>query len=80
MKAAIRLWAVGCAVVLVLSTFVGRPYCRFLCPYGALLGLLSRVSWKHATITPDECINCKLCEDACPFGAIEPANVKQEEA
>ena len=66
-------------LVLLLSTFVGRPYCRFLCPYGALLGLCSRVSWKGVTITPDECIVCGLCDDACPFGAIEPANVKTED-
>ena len=60
----------GVAVV-ALATVVGRPYCRFLCPYGAVLGLLSRVSWKHVTITPDDCIVCGLCEDACPYGAID---------
>ncbi|HHH75827.1 MAG TPA: hypothetical protein ENL03_02230, partial [Phycisphaerae bacterium] len=30
------------------------------------------LSWKHATITPAECIKCKLCEDSCPYGAILP--------
>ncbi len=62
------------AAMLGLSTFVGRPYCRFLCPYGAILGLISRVSFKGVTITPAECINCNQCREACPFGAIEPSN------
>ena len=30
----------GC--LLVIGLFVGRPYCRYLCPYGAILGVLSR--------------------------------------
>jgi ferredoxin len=55
---------------LALSVFVGRPYCRYLCPYGALLRLCSRVSWRHVTITPAACVRCSLCEDSCPFGAI----------
>ena len=56
---------------LVAGVFVARPYCRYLCPYGVLLGWLSRLSRWRVTITPDECIQCRLCEDACPFDAIE---------
>jgi ferredoxin len=55
---------------LAVGTLIGRPYCRYLCPYGALLRPLSSVSMRHATITPDQCIQCKLCENACPYGAI----------
>jgi len=56
--------------LLLLGLFVGRPYCRFLCPYAVLLKWCSSVSKWHVTITPDICIQCKLCEDACPYGAI----------
>lgn len=62
---------------LVISLFVGRPYCRFLCPYGVLLGWLSRLSQWRVTITPDECVQCGLCEDSCPFGAIRKPNADQ---
>jgi ferredoxin len=57
-------------LLLVLSMFVGRPYCRFLCPYGVLLGWVSRFAFRHATITPDGCVNCRLCEQACPYDCI----------
>jgi len=56
---------------LIVGVFIGRPYCRFVCPYGVILRQLSRVSKWKVTITPDDCIKCRLCEDACPFGAIE---------
>lgn len=56
---------------LLAGMFVARPYCRFVCPYGALLSVTSRFSKYHLTITPEECINCKLCKDACPFDAID---------
>jgi NosR/NirI family transcriptional regulator, nitrous oxide reductase regulator len=59
---------------LVIGAFVGRPYCRWLCPYGVLLSWTSFLSWRHVTITPDECIRCRLCEDSCPVGAIRAAD------
>lgn len=58
------------ACFLLVGLFVGRPYCRFVCPYGVILRQLSRVSKWRVTITPDECVHCRLCEESCPFGAI----------
>ena len=55
---------------LIAGTVLARPYCRFLCPYGVLLKWVSRFSKKHLTITPDVCVQCRLCENSCPFGAI----------
>jgi len=64
------------ACLLLVGVFVGRPYCRFVCPYGVILRQLSRVSKWRVSITPDECIKCRLCEDSCPFGAIEKPTVE----
>jgi ferredoxin len=60
--------------MLLLGTVVARPYCRFLCPYGVLLNWMSRLSRRHVRITPDECNNCRLCEESCPYGAIKKAD------
>jgi len=54
----------------LLSVFVGRPYCRFLCPYGALLKLGAIVAKGRVRVTPDTCTQCRLCEHSCPFGAM----------
>ncbi len=59
---------------LIAGMFIARPYCRFFCPYGVLLGLMSRFSWKHLTITPSACIDCRLCEVSCPFDYIDKPN------
>jgi NosR/NirI family transcriptional regulator, nitrous oxide reductase regulator len=56
---------------LIGGMFIGRPYCRYLCPYGGLLAWCSKLSKKGVTITPDKELDCGLCTEACPFGAIE---------
>jgi polyferredoxin len=56
--------------LLLLGTVIGRPYCRFLCPYGGLLAIVARFALKPVQITPDEELDCGLCAESCPFGAI----------
>ena len=68
-SAAMVLTGVG---FLVAGIFIGRPYCRFLCPYGVLLGLAANVAKWRVRITPTDCTQCRLCEKSCPFNAIEP--------
>lgn len=69
-NANLNLLVIG-GILLVIGFFVGRPYCRFLCPYGVILRQLSRLSRWRVKITPTDCNQCRLCEEACPFGAIQ---------
>ncbi|MDR1730391.1 MAG: 4Fe-4S binding protein [Prevotellaceae bacterium] len=59
-------------LLLIAAIFTGRPFCRFICPYGALLSLFSRVSVWKIKLTQKPCINCELCHNACPVDAIRP--------
>jgi polyferredoxin len=52
-------------VVLLLSMTLYRPFCRLVCPYGALLSLAAWKSLFRLQRT-DACIECKKCERACP--------------
>ena len=58
------------AALLVATVFVRNLYCRFLCPVGASLGLLSYLTvfrikrWS-------ECNTCRICQKACEWGAID---------
>jgi NosR/NirI family nitrous oxide reductase transcriptional regulator len=76
-----RTMLIGGAGLLAISMFVGRPYCRYLCPYGPLLGVASRFAKWRPTVTPDACTQCRLCESSCPYGALNhpmPAKQGQE--
>lgn len=71
MTGSVNMLTLG-TVFLLAGAFVGRPYCRYLCPYGAILRLLSPLSRWKVSIYPDRCIDCRLCDTSCPYGAIRP--------
>ena len=58
------------AGIIALGRLAPRFWCRYLCPLGALLSLLSPWARLRRTVGP-ECPACGLCQDACPMGAAE---------
>ncbi len=62
------LWTV--IILMIASVFIKNFWCRYLCPYGALLGITSLLSPLKITRNKETCIDCELCTKACP------ANVK----
>ena len=71
------MW-IGLAVLLLATVFVRNLYCRFLCPVGAMLGILSNLTVFRIKRW-GECNSCKICEKTCEWGAIRgPRIVKSE--
>jgi polyferredoxin len=64
--------------LLVTTIFVRNAYCRFLCPLGAFLGIVSNLTvfrikrWS-------ECNTCRICEKACEWGAIRGPKILMTE-
>ena len=61
-----RTAAVTLAVLALLSVAIKHFWCRYLCPYGALLGLVSWMSPQRVVRDANACIDCKACTRACP--------------
>lgn len=53
-------------VLALLSLPVRNAFCRFLCPYGALLGLVSALSPVKVTRDGKRCVSCGVCTQVCP--------------
>jgi polyferredoxin len=53
--------------LVVLSVLVKNFWCRYLCPYGALMGLASLASPVRIRRDPAKCIDCARCRKACPY-------------
>jgi len=71
------MW-IGLGVLLLGTVFVRNLYCRFLCPVGAMLGIVSNLTvfrikrWS-------ECNTCKICEKTCEWGAIQGPKILKAE-
>lgn len=63
-------------VTLVSALFVERPWCKFACPYGAVLGLSNFVRIFKVRRNSASCVACKACNLACPMN-IEVSDQKE---
>jgi polyferredoxin len=58
--------AIVLAVLTLFSLLVQNFWCRYLCPYGALVGLAALFSPTRIRREPEPCIDCGKCAKACP--------------
>ena len=52
-------------VILVLSVFLYRPFCRYLCPLGAVYGFFNRFALYRFTLNEEQCTHCGACHQVC---------------
>ena len=62
-------------VTVLLSIFIDRPFCKYVCPYGALLGISNIFKPSKISREVSNCISCSLCDKKCPMN-IPLSNVK----
>jgi polyferredoxin len=65
-------------VLAVASIFVGRAWCRYLCPWGQVMSLVHRYSRQRVEVTRASCASCGSCVAACRVGAVEVGRVRSE--
>ncbi len=53
------------AVTVILSVIIYRPFCKYICPLGAIYSLFNRISVLKISNNEEKCINCKKCEKSC---------------
>lgn len=54
-------------IIIFLSFFIERPWCKYACPYGALLGISNKFRIFKIKRNSETCIHCKKCTNSCPM-------------
>ncbi len=60
------------AILMAMMVFIKRPFCRWVCPLGAFLAPLNKVSFYKLEIEKDACISCGMCSKVCPTDLYVP--------
>lgn len=67
------------AVVLFLSILIYRPFCKYLCPLGAIYSVFNPISVFRYRVAPDKCIRCGACAKSCDMGCDPVKNANSPE-
>ena len=66
-------------IVLISSTMIHRPFCKYLCPLGAIYGLFSKFSLYQMNLDKSRCVGCHKCEQVCPMQVKCTQNINSAE-
>jgi polyferredoxin len=77
-QGSVVMWT-GLAALLLATIFVRNLYCRFICPVGTFLGVISSVTTIFRIKRWAECKTCKICERTCEWGAIQGPRIVRSE-
>lgn len=64
----VAIWAIiVLLIVFAVSIFIERPWCKYICPYGAVLGIFNTFKIVKIRRNENTCINCNSCSKNCPM-------------
>lgn len=74
------VWKLGLLLcIIILSIIIYRPFCKYLCPLGALYAPFNRYSFFQMNVDKDRCTNCQICEDRCKMNVDIRKNINGAE-
>lgn len=80
MAGALFSWKMAVLIaVLTFSVLIYRPFCKYLCPLGAIYGLLNRLSFYQMHVDEHSCTRCGACEKGCKMGVEILKNINSTE-
>lgn len=65
-------------ITLLASVFIQRPFCRYLCPFGAILSFISRFALYKTRLDSASCVGCGVCAKNCPMDALKLAGSERK--
>ena len=59
-------WKISILILLILlSIVVYRPFCKYLCPLGAIYGMFHSVAFYRYDVDVEKCVQCGKCQKGC---------------
>jgi polyferredoxin len=73
--------ALATVVLMVASMVVARAWCRYLCPWGLIVGFMSRFAQQRLEVVRPQCTECRQCHAVCDVAAIEgsPTRIRHDD-